>query len=288
MLGALLLAAAQAPGCFCLPEPTLCSRLSKQRLEAAFFVGRVKEVWPPREQLAREQKMTPAQQRQLVLARWGQMMKPEERRLAERTDSSLDALWAYRVQQRVRFEVSEQLLGPTVREVITAGTSCGYRFERGERYVVEAEASGGGYTTRACGATQKLAGKTRLAAERALRDLRAARDGRPPVRISGQIAEDDLGDTLQLRLTGPDGERVAPPAPDGSFEFEALARTEYQLEVSDGRGARSVAIDLRGTSCAEARAEFREDWVWWVVPQGIPIQPKPRQKWVLTEPPPFR
>ena len=284
LLGMMALAA-PAAGCFCLPSP-LCARLGHLKGTDGFFVGRVVEIWPSRAEFARQEKGPPSQERQWILERWSAEMTPAERQQLQEGRNDEEVRARYRHRQRVRFAVSEVLWGPRVSEVYTSGTSCSYRFEEGKTYLVEAALEASEYHSHACGATRRLTTAADQARARpALRDLRAARIGRAPVKIYGKLAPKELNDAVQMRLAGPTGDRLQLPDADGNFTFDDLDRVDYRLEVADGRGFGSVSVDLKRIGCAEVQAKFDERWKLWILPVGIPLTPPRRPRWVLTEPP---
>lgn len=277
--------ATPAAGCFCFPDP-LCARLGHFKGTDGFFVGRVVEIWPTRAEIARQERVRPTQDRRWILERWGAAITPAERQQLQEGRNDEELRWRYRHRQRVRFAVSEVLLGPRVSEVYTQASSCGYRFEKGQTYLVEAAGEAGDYNVHACGATRRLTTAADQARARpALRELRVARTGVAPVKIYGRLAPKDLNEAVQVRLAGPMGDRLELPDADGNFTFDDLDRKDYRVEVADGRGFGSVSVDLKRTGCAEVEAEFEERWKLRILPVGLPLTPPRRPRWVLTEPP---
>ena len=109
-----------ASGCFCFPTP-MCAQIATLSKKDAVFVAKVIDVWPSREVIAAQSEapLTLAQRKRLILRRWhGALTPEEERKLRAATnrdaiDSQLESM------QRVRFVVTEQLIGPKLREAYT-------------------------------------------------------------------------------------------------------------------------------------------------------------------------
>jgi hypothetical protein len=123
----------------------------------AVFVGQVIDVWPARETITGESQRLPLTQlRQVVLKRWHGTLSVEEERCV-RTTTDRDALeFRFASLQRVRFLVSEFLAGPQIREVYTDASICGYRFEPGLTYLVDANLAGSRHRTGACSRTGRV------------------------------------------------------------------------------------------------------------------------------------
>ncbi len=171
--------AASARGCFCFSTP-MSAQTDLDLKDHAVFAGRVVEVWPNRETIARETgDLSLKRLRPLILARWGSVMTPKERRSLRWARRPGRIGFHYAFLQRVRFEVDEVLLGPAVAEVFTEAASCGYRFEVGREYLVNADRQGGHYRTGACSRTGPLSDRETVEDLDVLR-ARKARGGPDP------------------------------------------------------------------------------------------------------------
>lgn len=164
----------------------------------------------------------------------------------------------YGILQRVRFVVSETLAGPTVREVYTDASSCGYHFAPDQAYLVSTRRDGPRYRTGACSGTREVESDD---AVEDLKALRAWESGKPlPPRIYGQIGSTYMRTDTIVRLIDDREERSVRPGADGRFSFDGLQRTVYRLQVEDVRGKAERVIDLKRLSCWEATPLFRDVW----------------------------
>ena len=264
---------ARASACFCFSTP-MCSQIGELSKSNAVFVGKVADVWPARQTIAGEsRRLTLTGLRQLLLERWHGTLTAEEERFV-RTTTDRDALeLRFGSIQRVRFIVSEFLAGPEIREIYTDTSSCGYSFEAGLTYLVNANHDGPRYRTGACSRTSRVESDD---AVEDLKALRAWRAGNPlPPRIYGQILMGDLRADTRVRLFDEQGqeERLARIEPNGRFSLDALAKTKHQLQVEDSRGKGDRFIDLSHLSCFEATPWFSE--VWHIAGSPVVLEPEP-------------
>jgi hypothetical protein len=139
-------------GCFCFSNP-MCSYAATPSNSSAVFVGRVVEIWPTREALAKQQRLSQSQLRRLILQRWrGALSAQEEQYIRTSSEwSKIELRYAY--VQRIRIVVSEVLAGAPVHEVYTDSSSCGYRFDLNHVYLVNSSRDGPRYRTGACSRT---------------------------------------------------------------------------------------------------------------------------------------
>ena len=100
--------------------------------------------------------MTLAVLRQLILTRWRGTLTAEEEHEVRVTSDKVALEFRFGYMQRVRFTVSEPLAGAQIREVYTGTSSCGYRFEPGLTYLVNASHDGPRYWARACSRTSRV------------------------------------------------------------------------------------------------------------------------------------
>ena len=244
-------------GCFCFSTP-MCSSAATPSDSSAVFVGRVTEIWPTREALAKQQRLPRIQMRQMLLQRWRGNLSPQEEQYI-RASSEWDKIkFRYAYMQRVRFAVSEDLAGTEVHEVFTDSSSCGYHFELNHVYLVNSSRDGLRYRTGACSRT------ARAESEEAVEDLKALRarkSGAPLLpRIYGRISPSDLRADVLVRLTRDQNEEWVHPDSGGGFSFDGLERTQYRLQIQDGRGTGERLIDLTRKGCFEAVPWFSDSW----------------------------
>jgi hypothetical protein len=143
MSSAYLITALTTPavGCFCFSTP-MCSQIGTLSRSRSVFIGRVVEVWPAREVLARQQDMSRAQLRHLILQRWSGVLSAEEERYI-RTSPEWDKIESrYAYMQRIRFVVTETFTGPEIHEIYTDSSSCGYSFKSNRVYLVDSSLDG--------------------------------------------------------------------------------------------------------------------------------------------------
>jgi hypothetical protein len=272
----------RASGCFCLSTP-MCSQIGTLSPSSVVFVGRAVEIWPAHEVLASESQrhLSLAQLRELIFHRWGDVLSDEEQRYV-RTSSdrgTIEIRFAY--MQRVRFVVDEVFAGPAIREIHTDATRCGYRFESGRAYLVNADQRGSRYATGACSRT------SRFESDEAVEDLKALRawkSGTPlPPRIYGRVNSEDLRPDIRIHLIKDRDDKSVVVGVDGSFSFDGLDKTLYRLRVEDGRGRGDREIDLSRLGCFEATPWFSDSWRIAGVPVVLDFPPVPE----LPESPPL-
>lgn len=262
----------------------MCGQIGTLSESNAVFVGQVTDVWPARETIAgQSQRLTLTKLRQLILDRWHGTLTAEEERYI-RTTRDRDTLeLRFGLIQRVRFSVTERLAGPRIREVYTDASSCGYRFEPGLTYLVNANHDGPRYHTGACSRTSRVESDD---AVEDLKALRAWRTGNPlPPRIYGRIDMRDLRPDIRVRLVDDQGqeERLTRLDPNGRFTFDDLAKTKYRFQVEDSRGKGERLIDLSRLGCFEATPWFSESWHV----AGSPVLMESKQVPLIPEPPPL-
>jgi hypothetical protein len=262
-----------AYACFCFSTP-LCSQIGAVS-QSSVFIGRVIEVWPNRQTIATESvHLSPRQYRQLILKRWQGNLSPEEETYV-RTSPNRDKIeFRLGIMQRVRFQVSEELSGPKVSEVYTDASSCGFPFEPGQVYLVNATRDGSRYRTAACFRTAKIDSDSAI---EDLKALRARKSGkRLPPRIYGRIYSSDLTSNTRLRLALNGEERSVVIGDDGRFSIDGLERLKYRLIVEDERGIGDREIDLSRIGCFESFPWFSSGWHIAGSPIVIYGQPVPR------------
>ena len=140
---------ATAFGCFCSSTP-MCSSFSAPSDSSAVFVGRVTEIWPSREALARQERLSLAELKQQTLQRWRGVLSTQEQQEIRGSSQRTDIEFRYAYMQRIRFVVNETLAGPEVHEVFTDVSCCGYRFEVNHVYLVNSTQTRLRYRTEAC------------------------------------------------------------------------------------------------------------------------------------------
>jgi hypothetical protein len=262
-------------GCWCFPSP-LCDKVTENSLSGAIFVGRVKEVWPSSKTLAREARSysLPAL-RDSILRRWRGVLSKEEVEYIRATEDRWSLELRYGLMQRVRFQGSEALFGPEVREVYTDLSSCGYQFKVGREYLVDSFQDDrysvtGRYWTGACSRTSLTDSYT---AREDLKAMRAFRSGTPfGMRVYGRFAEEHLSEGIRVRLSGPEFDRSVNVGPDGSFSFDGLDAVEYRLHIADRRGTGSRVLKLASLKCFEATPWLSEG-AWKIL--GGPLLSRP-------------
>jgi hypothetical protein len=262
----------------------MCGQIGIPSESNTVFVGQVTDIWPARETIAGEsQRLTLTKLKQLILERWhGTLTAGEERYVRTTTDRGAIEL-RFGHTQGVRFIVSELLAGPQIREVYTDTSSCGYRFEPGLTYLVNANPDGPRYRTGACSRTSGIESDD---AVEDLKALRAWRTGNPlPPRIYGRINLSDLRPDTRVRLIdGQDQEeRLARPDVNGRFSLDGLTKTKHRFQVEDSRGKGERLIDLSRLGCFEATPWFSE--VWHIA--GSPVVLESKQAPIILEPPPL-
>jgi hypothetical protein len=236
----------------------LCSSSAKPSDSAAVFVGRVTEIWPSREVLAKQARMSPLQLKQLVLNRWKGTLSPKETQDI-RTSSDLAKIEReYGYMQRVRFAVDEALVGAKAREVFTEASSCGYRFQLNRVYLVDSKRQQDRYWAGACSRTDIVDSKE---AVEDLKALRAWKGGTPLLpRIYGWISPSDFAPGVRVRVTQDKEGEWLNPGNGGYFSFDGLEKARYRLQIQDGRGTGERVIDLQRTGCFEASPWFKDTW----------------------------
>lgn len=242
--------------CFFTP---MCSTFGRPSATNAVFVGRVVEVYPARGAFATqpEQPALPELRRRL-LQRWSGTLSAGDEQFI-RTSTNRDEIERrYGRLQRIRFEVSEVLAGPQVREVYTDATSCGYRFEPDLDYLVNSFRDGDRYRTGACSGTAPVGADQ---AVENLKALRAYKSGAPLApRIYGRIDPADLRPDTTVRLIGGGETRPVRLGADGRFSLDELDKAKYRLQVEDARGAGEREIDLVILGCFDAAPWFSKGW----------------------------
>ena len=237
----------------------MCSEVPNLSGSQAVFVGRVVDVWLSRSMLGSESRKPslPALRRS-ISQRWqGSLSAAEERDV--RTNANIGAIEVnYGLLQRVRFVVTEVLIGPEIQEVYTFASSCGYPFQQGQVYLVNASRDGVRYATGACSRTSSIQ------SDDATEDLKALRSWKPgtplPPRIYGRIDREDLHSGIRVTLKNGEAEQVAQIGPDGRFSFDGLKPEAYRLQVADERGSGERVIDLSRNGCFEAFPRFSDGW----------------------------
>ena len=176
-------------GCFCFSTP-MCSYAATPLDSSAVFVGRVVEIWPTREVLAKQQRLSHSQLRQLILQRWrGDLSAQEEEYIRESSErDKIEFQYAY--MQRIRFVVSEVLAGTQVHEVFTDSSSCGYRFDLNHVYLVKSSRDGLRYRAGACSRTAPAESEDAVEDLKALHAWKAGTPLSP--RIYGRIPPSDV------------------------------------------------------------------------------------------------
>jgi hypothetical protein len=259
----------------------MCSQIGADS-QSSVFIGKVIEVWPNREAIATESgHLSPRQYRQLILNRWQGNLSPEEEQYV-RTSPERDKIeFRFGIMQRVRFQVSEELSGPKVSEVYTDASSCGYRFETGQVYLVNASRDGSRYRTGACSRTAKIDSDSAI---EDLKALRARKSGKPlPPRIYGRVDSGDLKSDTRIRLAH-DGEECSVAIDnDGRFSVDGLEPMKYRLIIEDARGKGDREIDLSRIGCVESFPWFSDGWHIAGSPVVIAPLPVPH----FPEPPPL-
>jgi hypothetical protein len=194
----------------------------------------------------------------MVLQRWHGNLSPQEQQYI-RTSSEwgkIESRYAY--MQRVRFAVSEDLGGREIHEVFTDSSSCGYRFELNHVYLVNSSRDGLRYRTGACSRTARAESQE---AVEDLKALRARKSGIPLLpRIYGRISASDFRADVLVRVTRDQNEEWVHPDAGGGFSFDDLQKTQYRLQIQDGRGTGERLIDLTRKDCYEAIPWFSEFW----------------------------
>lgn len=226
---------------------------------SAVFVGRVVDVWPSRSTLASESKnLSLGALRRLILRRWqGSLSREEEHEI--RTNENRTAIEVrYGLLQRVRFAVTEVLVGPQIQEVYTDASSCGYAFQQGQVYLVNARRDGNRLRTGACSRTTSIMS---YEAVEDLKALRAWRSGKPLLpRIYGRVGGDDLRSGIRVSIKHGQDEEVLRIGPDGRFVFDDLKKDVYQFQVEDERGSGERLVDLSRIGCFEAFPSYSDGW----------------------------
>jgi hypothetical protein len=123
---------------------------------------------------------------------------------------------------------------------------------------VNSSRDGGRYHTGACSRTATVE------SEDAVEDLKALRalESNSPLsaRIYGRILPSDLRPDILVRLTRDQDEKSLHPDASGSFSFGGLEKTQYRLQIQDGRGTGERIIDLSRVGCFEATLWFSDFW----------------------------
>jgi hypothetical protein len=248
---------APAFGCFCFSTP-MCSQIGALSRSRAVFIGRVAEVWPAPEVLARQQDLSRAQLRRLILQRWSGVLSAKEEQYI-RTSPEWDRIeFRYAYMQRIRFVVTETFTGPEIHDIYTDSSSCGYSFKSNRVYLVDSSVDGTRYSTGACSRTASLESDDVI---EDLKALRAWRSGSPlSPRIYGHILYSDLRPDIRIGLLRNQDERSLQPNPDGSFSFDGLEKAEYRLQIHDSRGMGERVLDLSRLGCFEATPWFSDLW----------------------------
>jgi hypothetical protein len=256
-------------GCFCFSSP-MCGQIGTLS-ENVVFVGRVVEIWPTREAIANQQHLSHAQLRNVIIQRWRGVLSVQEERYI-RTSAEWDKIeFRYAYMQRVRFVVSEVFTGPSIREIFTDSSSCGYRFESNQIYLVNSTRDGTRYRSRTCSRTARVESES---ATEDLNALRAWKSGTPlSPRVYGRISPADIRSDILIRLTRDRDESWTPLDASGGFFFDGLEKAEYRLQIRDGRGTGERLIDLSKLGCFEANPWFSD--VWHIAGSPVVLEPKP-------------
>lgn len=271
-----------ASACFCFSTP-MCAQTGRPSDSNAVFVGQVTEVWPTREMIANEsRRLTLPKWKRLILERWHDRFSvAEERYIRTTTDRGLIELRFGNIQ-RVRFVVSEFLAGPQVGEVYTNTSSCGYHFDPGLTYLVNAIPDGPRLRTGACFRS------SRIESDEAVEDLKALQARRTgntlSPRIYGRISLRALRPDTLVRLVDDQDreERSVRPDANGRFSFDALTKATHRLQVEDSRGKGESLVDLSRFDCFEAFSSFSEAWSIG----GMPVTLESKEVPIILEPPP--
>jgi hypothetical protein len=264
----------RAFGCFCFSTPMCAQRPTLGA--GAVFVGRVVEVWPTRETIAKQfhQHAPLVSLRRSLLTRWHGALSPEEERyIRTKNRSDIESHYAY--MQRARFEVMELFAGAATESIFTESTSCGYQFRVGDVYLVNAWRDGPRYKTGACSRTGPIYSREVVEDVKALRASRGGESLAP--RIYGYISREGLRTGIQIHLLrkgGHDRESRIPDS-DGAFSFDDLDRTEYRLQIEDSRGTAETTVDLWASECFEAELWFDDEWKIAGSPVLIESSPMP-------------
>jgi hypothetical protein len=175
------------------------------------------------------------------------------------------------------------LIGPEIHEVYTDASSCGYAFQQGQVYLVNASHDGTRYAMGACSRTTHIESDD---ASEDLKALRAWKSGTPlPPRIYGRIDREQLRSGIRVSLKNDEAEQVAQMGSDGRFSFDGLKPETYRLQIADERGSGDRVIDLSRMGCFEAFPWFSD--VWSIAGSPSPMVPKVPQVAPLPEAPPL-
>jgi hypothetical protein len=94
-----------------------------------------------------------------------------------------------------------------------------------------------------------------------LKALRARKSGTPLLpRVYGRINPSDLRADVLVRLTRDQNEDWVHPDSGGGFSFDGLEKTQYRLQVQDGRGTGERLLDPAGRGCFETVPWFSGSW----------------------------
>lgn len=233
----------------------MCRQLQDLPGSRAIFIARVIDVWPAREVVAEEAHLSQLQLRRLILSRWHGTLTAKEEQYVRTSPEWGKIQSRYAWLQRVSIVTTDVFAGPELHEVYTEASDCGYRFEAGRTYLVNASVDGPRYRTGACTRTGPVQSQEAI---EDLKALRAWKSGHPLApRIYGWIHPSDLRPDTRLSLVGL---REVPVSPDGSFSFDGLTKAEYRLRIQDARGTGDRVIDLRRLGCFETLPSFHNGW----------------------------
>lgn len=283
--------APQGRACLCFSMP-MCSQPPDPGERRTIFSGVVIEMYPGSSDvyrsvesaLSRTDAASLRRAKAIILRLWKPVLSPAEVRRIE-VATSRDEVRALSPMgpfaRRIRFQVTEWLQGNPggEAEIFTEATSCGYRFKKGEQYLVVSrqDKMTNRWWTWACSRTAPLDSADAI---EDLKALRAWRDGRTLApRVYGEIYDQREGNDprspapsgVSIRLTGPSSEQEIRVGAEGRFSFDNLAPASHRLEVVAGPVIGSPQeIDLSHGGCFEAEVVLGSDLQYSILGFGAP------------------